>query len=479
MINILRFLKDTFKRIFSGFHVTNSVPNPAFSETRDIFTGQTRDMKPPQNLAFSPDLQPASAKNTACPYCQGKKLVKKGTRKKKLEIVQLYQCSDCKKVFTPQKVKGKHFPLKVILDGLSFYNTGFTLEESCKFLKEKSGLDVKSSTLADWVKEHEPLCRYARMREFGLKLFSPRQVIQSVKLYHRQVYNFLYHRAKIALILQDFKHSKFEPLREFLDLAAVECPHQAFKDGQRASEIKPCFNLSEVMIREKSNFANRIAELVLQAVNDNKLRHETLQRFMLANDSVTVACEVPIYIDSMDIEHMRDKLGFVIPEGLWGGGSNGGIGTGSKSGNATSAITGHIDIMKKIVPLVPEESSLKKDLADCCMKIPHCIAEAHSRRFDDKAKAMKLLEEVLFLCNKMVVYLEQVKCIYGELPAPQEPNSDGVTQNLEPGGGRRLEGAGVGTVICDEIIKRYFYARQKVFNFYKAWKKFAMDDARK
>ena len=76
-----------------------------------------------------------------------------------------------------------------------------------------------------------------------------------------------------------------------------------------------------------------------------------------------------------------------------------------------------VEIMRKIVPLIPDESSLKKDLADCCMKIPHFIAEAHSRRFDDKPRAMKILEETLFLCNKVVVYLEQTRDIHsGQSP---------------------------------------------------------------
>lgn len=256
--------------------------------------------------------------------------MRRGTRKTKYEIRQLFRCNGCQKVFTPQKVKGHSFPLKVILDGLTFYNTGFTLEASCGLLKERFGLAVKPSTLADWVKEFEPLSTYARMREHSLKLFTPSQVVRSVKLYHRQVFNFLYHRAKIALILRDFKHSKFEPLREFLDIVGLECPHQLFKQGQRASELKASLDLRQVLVREKSNFANRIAELVLQAVTDNKLRHETLQRFMLHNDSVTVACEVPVYLDTMDIEHMRDKLGFLIP---W---DTTGLGT----------LTGHIDILQ-------------------------------------------------------------------------------------------------------------------------------------
>jgi len=227
---------------------------------------------------------------TAKPACSS---TVRGTRKTKYEVRQLFLCNGCGKTFTPQKVKGHSFPLKVILDGLSFYHTGFTLEASCGLLHERFGLEVKPSTLADWVKEFAPLCRYARMREFGLKLCSPHQAIQSVRLYHRQAFDFRYHRAKLALILQDFRHAPFEPLREFLDLVAVECPHQAFTEGRRASELKPCFDLSQVLIREKFNFANRMADLVLQAVNENKLRHETLQRFMLANDSVTVACEPP------------------------------------------------------------------------------------------------------------------------------------------------------------------------------------------
>jgi hypothetical protein len=37
------------------------------------------------------------------------------------------------------------------------------------------------------------------------------------------------------------------------------------------------------------------------AVGNNKLRHETLQHFMLANDSVTVAIEIPMWLDEAEI----------------------------------------------------------------------------------------------------------------------------------------------------------------------------------
>lgn len=339
-------------------YITNSSATPVFSETRDKITEQSRDM----------DYAPI------CPYCQSKDTVKRGLRKKKYETAQLFLCNSCKKVFTGQLVKGKSFPLRLILEGLCLYNIGHTLEKTCMLLKEQFGLDVKVSTLSDWVKEFEDICAYSRMREFGMKLYSPNQVIQAVTLYHRQVYKFCIHRAKLALLLQDYKHKNFENVREFLEAIQTECPHQFFQEGERASEENVKFDMSELVVREKQNFATRLATLALQAVSDNKLRHQALQRFMLCNDSVTVATEVPVYMDEMDIEHMQEVLGFRIPlpnadvetmplaetdadiekQSRQGLGPEGrvNVGAGKKPGSTSAPgrqprlITGHIDILQ-------------------------------------------------------------------------------------------------------------------------------------
>ena len=45
----------------------------------------------------------------------------------------------------------------------------------------------------------------------------------------------------------------------------------------------------------------------------NTRRHETLQRFMLTTDSVTVAIEVPVYLTPEDMTPMQQALGFTIP----------------------------------------------------------------------------------------------------------------------------------------------------------------------
>ena len=108
-----------------------------------------------------------------------------------------------------------------------------------------------------------------------------------------------------------------------------------------------------------------------------------------------------------------------------------------------------VDVMKKIIPVLPQDdTNIKKEITEVCMKILHLIAEAHSRRFDDKERSLKIIEEVLFLCNKAAVYIEQARDVYSE----------------------QLD-----KVVCNEIIKRYSWVRQKVFNFYKALKKFEQE----
>jgi len=43
-----------------------------------------------------------------CPFCESVKFVRRGTRKKKHEVVQLYKCAniECKKTFTDSSIKG-------------------------------------------------------------------------------------------------------------------------------------------------------------------------------------------------------------------------------------------------------------------------------------------------------------------------------------------------------------------------------------
>jgi ribosomal protein L37AE/L43A len=83
---------------------------------------------------------PHSSKNPeACPHCGSHVLTRRGTRKKKLEIVQLWRCVSCKKTFTPgpAAIRGKTYPLRTVLvPGLKLFDmkcAWFNEEEYSEF----------------------------------------------------------------------------------------------------------------------------------------------------------------------------------------------------------------------------------------------------------------------------------------------------------------------------------------------------------
>ncbi len=340
MLNFTKNLLEKIKEKTATIRITVSREVARFSKTREILTPQ--DTETPRDIIGTEKLA------EHCPYCTSNKFVKRGTRKKKLEIVQLYLCRDCHRTFTAQFIKGKHFPMNLIIEGLNYYNLGFGLEETCRLLGQKFGVPVPGlssventiaptpSTLAGWVKEYSQLCRYSRLRPFAIKMYKPEDTVEVTNMAHRQIYRFRYHRAKMQLVLKEFKNQRFGPLKEYLEAVSSETPHQYFQDGKRISEIKTKFDKAQMIIRSKTNYANALAKFVLQAVKENKFRHEALQRFFIANDSVTVASEVPVYIKKEDIEHMQNQLNFKVTEDL----------DKFKNKDGKILMTGHIDLLQ-------------------------------------------------------------------------------------------------------------------------------------
>lgn len=174
-----------------------------------------------------------------CPYCVGK-IVKRGVRKKKFEEVQIYYCKNCDKRFTSQVTKNKTYPLKIILDSLTLYNQLNSLEEISELIFEKYGIKITPQIVSRWLEEYKNYLPFLRMREFALGKYSKKELVEKSKLIHQQIYNFKFHRVKMNFILnEEFKHFKFKPLRDFLELVSSECPHQIFREKmERASEKK-------------------------------------------------------------------------------------------------------------------------------------------------------------------------------------------------------------------------------------------------
>ena len=204
-----------------------------------------------------------------------------------LSEVQLYLCrnEECGRTFTAQDVKGKHFPLNVVIEGITYYNLGFTLEQTCSLLKQKFKVNPLPETLSAWLSEYKELCRYERLRPYAVKMCRPKDTVEVVTMAHRQIFHFRYHRPKTELMLMEFGNRNLRRLKEYLNAVSSETPHQYFQDGERMSEVKSKFSTADMIVKSKFNFANKLAAFVLQSVKENKLRHEALQRFFIANDS--------------------------------------------------------------------------------------------------------------------------------------------------------------------------------------------------
>src|SRR5271170_705112 len=110
-------------------------------------------------------MQPTKAP-ARCPYCNSARLIKKGTRNKKLETVQLFKCRSCGRVFTPgtQALRNKTYPQREILDAITMYNLGYTLSETAKKIASRYGHRVGESTLSRWINLHPSLTSYRRLR---------------------------------------------------------------------------------------------------------------------------------------------------------------------------------------------------------------------------------------------------------------------------------------------------------------------------
>lgn len=263
-----------------------------------------------------------------CIYCERLGITRQGKRYKKMEVVQLWYCKHCDVVFTPQRAKGKTYPLKVILESLMLYYRGNTRAVVARRIKSRFGIRVPERALSNWLAEYRELTTYDKMRQSVLSEYRPHEIIRSVRLHHQQVYEYRIHQAKLDRIVHTPRHRKLGPMGQYLVEMADTCPHHLFQTDACASQGKAPFDLDSVEIRSMRNNACRLANLVLQTVIHNRRRHDELQRFMLIVDSVSVAVEVPIYLTPEDIKHQREKLGFNIPL------------------NPEETLTGHIDILQ-------------------------------------------------------------------------------------------------------------------------------------
>src|SRR5713101_8406805 len=140
--------------------------------------------------------------NPVCPECGCKYTVKKGKRRNRLQIHQVFKCTECLHRFTGAPAKNKTYPLRLILETVSTFNLGYSLTETQRRLHTRFHRNIPERTISSWLTEYRPLTTYSRLRASGRKLFPPDTVICSHTFHHQQVYRFQLHRAKLELLTQ-------------------------------------------------------------------------------------------------------------------------------------------------------------------------------------------------------------------------------------------------------------------------------------
>ena len=287
-------------------------------------------------------LRPATAPHTnklpeACPHCGSHTISRKGVRKKKLEIVQLWRCASCKRTFTPgpAALRNKTYPIRMVLQALTLYDLGYSLNETAKRLKSKSGRAVSPSTIATWIgahKEHTTFRRLTRRSDDDLSARANHPLDQALSSPGLRVSRIIARSSRSCGAIRSIGASKHS--LTFLENVPSTCPHELFRREDdpkaRASQARPAFaDPDRIVINRKENTATATAALIIPAVGNNKLRHETLQNFMLANDSSTVAIEIPIWLTEDEIADLETRYGIELA-----------------AGGAPRSITGHIDFLQ-------------------------------------------------------------------------------------------------------------------------------------
>jgi hypothetical protein len=222
--------------------------------------------------------------------------------------LQVYQCCECLHRFTAGDAgKNKTYPLKAILETVSTFNSGHSVSETQAIIRRRFHIDIPERTISSWIAEHRKPATYARLRSDARTRFAPNEIVRTYTLEHRQVYRFQVRQAKFDMLTRAAGANirGLENLKTYFETIGPEYPHDLFTNAlERSSKFPADFRPG---ITRKENHATQLAALALPTSPNNKKRHETLQRFMLLNDSVTVAVEIPVYLTREDLEYYRAR----------------------------------------------------------------------------------------------------------------------------------------------------------------------------
>jgi len=221
--------------------------------------------------------------NVKCPICNGKNVIRYGRHRNE----QNFYCKNCKKKFINSELKNKTYSPSIIINAISYYNLGNTLDETVKLINKKYKIKVSKSSVHSWIEEFSKICSYKKIRSHIVQNYNG-GIIDAFSFQHCGLtYNFMYHKPKLEMLCV-----RFPSLIQYILNMKENCPSDFFNNNERCSQ----FNLDINFRKEgRYNHACRLADFSLKACSRNSQRHGLVENFMLVNDSSTIACEVPVW----------------------------------------------------------------------------------------------------------------------------------------------------------------------------------------
>lgn len=288
------------------------------------------------------------SKPACCPLCDSREIIKRGVRKNSLRHLQVYFCKECSRYFVPlQGLRGVKYPPRLIARALCLHNLGDSQARAARTLWSEHHVAVPHRTISHWITAYRHITTFHRFRKGAMREFG-RKMLKEHVLDHQQVYQYKLHLPKLALTQTSLRSDVAAKVARYLESVFEGFPDHLFQqdavatlDGRgvqmpeaasSAATAMRCsagrFEMLPLVPTEKQNLANDLAALGLLLARKNRDRHPSIQTFMLANDSSTVACEVPVYLTAEEIAYYKSRGFFLrLPE-------------------SAQLVTGHIDVLQ-------------------------------------------------------------------------------------------------------------------------------------
>jgi len=161
--------------------------------------------------------------------------------------------------------------------------------------------------------------KFFTLSEYGLFVPYKTQKYENIRM-HSFSHKPVFYRYRLALDKIQHLPAKLE---SYLQLLFTDCPNHLFKKSEFRASARTCDDFkAEVSIE------HRIKHDVIQlaeeskSFNQFKTKHENLQKYFLLNDTCTVACEVPLWLEAGEL---KDYVEFF---------------------HTSDVLTGHIDILR-------------------------------------------------------------------------------------------------------------------------------------